>query len=105
MARLHALWTLDGLGEALDRPTVVSALKDSDGRVAAAAVRLAEKFIKRPDGDAELVGQVAALVGQRKEPEVRLQLALTLGEAKSEAGDRALRELVLEAGPTWRMRW
>jgi glucose/arabinose dehydrogenase/mono/diheme cytochrome c family protein len=113
LARLQALWTLDGAG-ALDRPTVDTALDDPDGRVAAAAVRLAEDFITNapvgtgaeasvgpgqpPRSDPDLVAHLAALTTRRHEPAVRLQLALTLPEAHSESADQALRELVIAAG-------
>jgi mono/diheme cytochrome c family protein len=98
LARLHALWALEGTGEGLDRATVISAMNDKDGRVAAAAIRVSETFLKQPNGDAELVNRLAGLVKSRTEPEVRLQLALTLGEVKTEAGLMALRDLVIEAG-------
>ncbi len=96
--RLHALWTLDGLGDALDRGTVVGALDDPDSTVAAAAVRLSERFLRQKGGDADLVRQLAALVDRRADPDVRLQLALTLGEARDPAALRALRDLVIKAG-------
>ena len=95
LARLHALWTLDGLG-ATDKPTVLAALDDRDARVCAAAIRLAEKFLK-PAADAAVVARLAALA-PRPEPAVRLQLALSLGEAKTPAADAALRALLLSAG-------
>jgi mono/diheme cytochrome c family protein len=95
---LHALWALEGTGDGLDRATVMKALDDANGRVAAAAVRLSEPFFKKSGGDAEIVSRLGAMVKSRAEPEVRLQLALTLGEAKTEAADGALRDLVIEAG-------
>jgi mono/diheme cytochrome c family protein len=116
-ARLHALWSLDGMG-VLDRKTVNAALADPDGHVVAAAVRLSENFIesapvgtgagglsaaeaaKVPVGrnDPELVAGMAELVAKRTEPEVRLQLAFTLAEARTERADEALRALVIVAG-------
>ncbi len=104
LARLHALWTLEGIGGgALDAATALAALADRDPRVAAAAVRMSEPFLRSAGknvaaADPEVLARVAALVKTRPEPAVRLQLALTLGEAKSEAGDAALRELVIAAG-------
>src|SRR5690606_4942690 len=86
----HALWTLDG-SKALDRGTVFTALEDRDHRVAAAAVRPAERF---PD-DRELGSRVAAMVRSRSEPSLRLQLALTLGTLRN---DEALRALAVAAG-------
>jgi mono/diheme cytochrome c family protein/glucose/arabinose dehydrogenase len=97
-ARLHALWALEGHGEKLDRATVLAAMGDADPGVAAAAVRLSEKFLKAAAGDREIEERLAALVKTRAEPELRLQLALSLGEAKGETGERALRELVIAAG-------
>jgi glucose/arabinose dehydrogenase/mono/diheme cytochrome c family protein len=117
-ARLHALWTLEGLGgDALDVATVSRALDDKDPRVAAAAVRLSENFLRAPvlsgpgaaavkipesgsndRGTAELMSRVIALVKTRAEPTVRLQLALSLGEFKTDAADMALRDLVIAAG-------
>ena len=44
IARLHALWTLRGLGE-LDEATILAALEDSNPRVREQAVKLAEGFI------------------------------------------------------------
>ncbi len=116
LARLHALWTLDGIGgDALDATTIAAGWADQDARVAAAAIRLSERFFRgagnRPApehgqvaratskaADPAWVARLASLVSTRREPAVRLQLALTLGEAKSPAGDLALRDLVIAAG-------
>ena len=97
LARVHALWTLEG-SDALDRGTIVAALDDKDPRVCAAAVRLAEKFFVAPARDAELLARVASLVQSRAEPAVRLQLALSLGEAGTPAADLALGSLAVAAG-------
>jgi glucose/arabinose dehydrogenase/mono/diheme cytochrome c family protein len=99
LARLHALWTLDGIGsEALDRATLTATLKDKDARVAAAAVRLSERLIKGESADATMLAELAGVVKNRNEPAVRLQLALTLGESKAPAAENALRDLVIVAG-------
>lgn len=94
-ARLHALWALEGNG-GLDRATVLAALGATDARLCAAAIRLAEKFLKQPGGDADLAARVIAVT--RTEPEVRLQLAFTLGEIRTPAADRTLVALVATAG-------
>lgn len=48
LGRMHALWTLDGLGE-MDDATSLTALKDKDLRVRLAALRTLEKsFVKKP---------------------------------------------------------
>lgn len=46
LARLHALWALEGL-EALDQKTVVAALQDQDVQVRKAAVRISEQFLQQ----------------------------------------------------------
>ena len=91
LGRLHALWTLDGLG-ALDPAAVRRALGDTDARVAAAAVRLAGKFLT-PKPDEEIFARLVTLT-RTGDAQVRLQLALTLGDVRSPAGDAALRDLV-----------
>src|SRR2546423_2362274 len=70
-ARLHALWTLDGLREA-DLATVQSALADSSPHVRSAAVRIAEPFLAR-EGSSIAAG-VLALAADRSF-EVRRQVA------------------------------
>ena len=95
LARLHALWTLEGVA-GLNHATVLGALGDADARICAAAIRLAEILIKQPAGDPDLAARVAAKT--RTEPAVRLQLALTLPEIRSPAAEAALIGLVTEAG-------
>lgn len=99
LARIHALWTLDGIGgNALTPETIATALADPDARLIAAAVRLSERFIKEVGEAGALLSQVIALVEARHEPDLRLQLALTLGESKTPAAERALRDLSVVAG-------
>ena len=73
-ARLHALWTLDGLG-ALDAATVLRALADTAPEVRAAAVRVAEPWLGK-DGD-PVQAAVRAVSGDRA-ARVRWQLALSI---------------------------
>jgi glucose/arabinose dehydrogenase/mono/diheme cytochrome c family protein len=80
LGRLQALWTLEGLG-ALDRAVVLRGIADADPRVTAAAVRLSEKWLS-PTVDAEIFTRLSALADS-PDASVRLQLALTLGEAKT----------------------
>ncbi|PQO38130.1 PVC-type heme-binding CxxCH protein [Blastopirellula marina] len=72
--RLHALWTLEGLGQ-LDQATLLSSLADKSPEVRAAAVRLAARHW---DGDPELQKAMFARVGDANRW-VRYQLALALG--------------------------
>lgn len=94
LARLHALWTLHGTG-ALDRDTVLAALGDKDERVAAAAIRLAEKWLAQAD-DTELYRRVAAV--EAGVPAVTLQLALSLGENPTPAAVADLAAIAARAG-------
>jgi mono/diheme cytochrome c family protein len=73
-ARLHALWTLDGLG-ALDAATVLRALADTAPEVRAAAVRVAEPWLGK-DGD-PVQAAVRRVSGDRA-ARVRWQLALSI---------------------------
>ena len=72
--RLHALWTLDGLG-ALDAPVVQRALRDAAPEVRAAAIRVAEPWLAKP-GD-PLQAAVWQLATDRA-PRVQWQLAISL---------------------------
>lgn len=91
LGRLHALWTLDGLGE-FDLGAIRLALADPDPRVQAAAVRLAEKNL-RAKTDPEISTRVFALA-KSPAPAVRLQVALTLGESASSEAAAVLREMI-----------
>ena len=91
VGRVHALWTLDGIG-ALDEATVKSALADRDSAVRAAAVRLSERFIGGA-GRAELIGALQGATNDAS-AEVQLQAVLTLGEARDAKVDVALAEVI-----------
>jgi mono/diheme cytochrome c family protein/glucose/arabinose dehydrogenase len=95
LGRLHALWALDG-ADALDHSTILIALGDKDPHVCAAAIRLAKKFFKEAEGGRDLVARIASKVST--EPAVRLQLALSLGDAHTSSAEMALVGLVADAG-------
>lgn len=78
LARLHALWTLDGIGP-LDPALLAQARSDRDARVRAAAIRLSEPLIAA--NDAATFDSLAALVASEREPEVARQLILSLGSS------------------------
>ncbi len=75
-ARLHALWTLDGL-DAIEPAQVERALADKSADVRASALRLSERWLKEPNHP--LAGAVLALMGDSSWT-VRRQLAATIGE-------------------------
>lgn len=86
--RLHALWTLDGLGKT-SRAVLEPALTDDDAHVRNAAVRIAETFFATEQHEAVLA-KLIAVSATESDPQVQLQLALTLGEAKDPAADLAM---------------
>ena len=87
-ARLHALCTLDGLG-ALAEELLLAALADVHPGVRRHAVRLAETLVV---ADTPLEAALVALVDD-PDPQVRMQLAYTLGEWESPVAGRALGRL------------
>ncbi len=74
VARLHALWTLDGLDVA-DPATLQAALRDREPALRIAALRVAERRLS----DSSVRGAVLALHTDPR-PDVRRQLLFTLGE-------------------------
>lgn len=95
MGRVHALWTLHGLN-GLTLNTAVHSLADPDPRVRAAAVRAGEALLSGKDRD-QLLAQWVARSSAEFEPEVQLQLALSLGEAREIQADVAIAALCRRA--------
>ena len=87
-ARLHALWTLDGLA-VLDRIDVLAALRDADDGVRCGGVRLSEPLLSRGDFAASVL-----CADLHSAPcEVRWQLAASYGEVTGKGEDDALTAL------------
>ena len=95
MGRVHALWTQHGL-KAADWALVSAGLSDADPRVRAAALRVSESLVAGPHR-AEVLARWTALAAAEPVPEVQLQLALTMGEAKDLAVDLAAAALAQRA--------
>lgn len=93
-ARLHALWTLDGLGRS-DRGSIEVALTDRSAPVRAAAIRVAEPMLA--GGDTGVRAAVMRLMADR-DPTVRRQLAASVGELDASAREDALREILKRSG-------
>lgn len=85
IARLHALWTLQGL-ESLSDTDLATALKDSDPHVREHAIRLAESRLPQ---SAELVDAVIDAASDDAK-RVRFQVAFTLGEIDDPRATAAL---------------
>lgn len=74
LARIHALWTLEGLG-AINPAILIGALKDDDAQVRRTAIWLSEPYLKK--NDAELIQPVASLQNDPSD-DVRVQLLESL---------------------------
>lgn len=98
-ARIHALWTLDGLG-ALEGGDIAEALQDPDAAVRENAVRLAEP---RLAGSPDLLAAVLRLAGDPGD-RVRFQVALALGESDDPAAVGALASIARRDGADRWMR-
>lgn len=93
-ARMHALWTLHGLG--LTRPaTLPRALGDPSPHVRVAALRIAEAFLGR--GDATLSLAVLKRIADT-DPRVRRQLAASMGALPPGEREDALAALLARHG-------
>ncbi|MBE7169582.1 MAG: c-type cytochrome [Williamsia sp.] len=79
LARLHALWTLDGLN-AMDKALLFASLQDGDARVRQAAVWISERYLKQ--NDAQTIGKLAALQNDPS-ADVQVQLLSSLSYCKS----------------------
>jgi putative heme-binding domain-containing protein len=88
LGRLHALWTLDGLGK-LDATLVERALGDSEPGVRENAIVLAESRLSDPN-------LVDALLKMEKDGDsgVRFQLLATLGSVRTPTAAQARRRLL-----------
>lgn len=89
-ARLHALWTLHGLG-ALTKTEILSGLLDEAPGVRENALRLAEAWID----DSAVLETVGALAEDPAAP-VRFQAVFSLGESRAVEAFAALRKIALQ---------
>jgi mono/diheme cytochrome c family protein/glucose/arabinose dehydrogenase len=79
VARLHALWTLEGMGQ-LPASAIEAALRDSNFRVRSAAVRLGEQSLEQPASgteNARLREKILELATDSN-ADVQIQFALSL---------------------------
>ena len=90
LARIHALWTLEGL-EAIDKPTLLQAFADPDPQVRKAAVWISEIFINK--NDTEIIDMLALLRNDAS-PDVRVQVYLSLRTNGNPKAQQAVNELL-----------
>ena len=89
MGRLHALWTLEGLGK-LKSEQIAAALRDKEAGIRENAIKLAELHLS------DFPDLKNALIDLQSDPDarVRFQLLCTLGSIHSEATDKARQQLL-----------
>jgi putative membrane-bound dehydrogenase-like protein len=97
LGRLHALWSLQGLG-ALSDGDIAAALDDPAAGVREHGVQLGEsRLVMSP-----LLRQKVGVLAQDPSPRVRFQVALTLGSVQDPAAVAALAEVARrDAGDEW----
>ncbi len=90
-ARLHALWTLEGLDE-LKPEIIVAALKDKEAGIRENAIRLAEIHLQEyPE-----LANALLLLQNDENVKVRFQLLCTLGELNTPAAEQARQKLLFK---------
>jgi putative membrane-bound dehydrogenase-like protein len=99
VARIHALWTLDGLG-GLGAADIARALRDGHAAVRENAVRLAEA---RVGASQDLLSHVLRLADD-PDDRVRFRVALTLGETEDPRAIDALASIARRDGAQQWMR-
>jgi putative membrane-bound dehydrogenase-like protein len=91
LGRVHALWTLDGLGK-LDPTLVAKALDDPVAGVRETAIRLAEPYLAKAP---ELARKLTQMAGD-PDAKVRFQLLCTLGFIDSSEAAAAQNKLLAD---------
>lgn len=87
--RLHALWTLEGMGK-LPSEIIKKALKDPEAGIRENAIRLAEIHLA---GDSTLVNTLYEMRNEQ-ELKVKFQLLLTLGYLQTPEADKIRQQLL-----------
>ncbi len=100
LARLHALWSLEGLGS-LTEGDLFAALADRSPGVKEHAVRLAESRLN----DSETLYETVLALAEDENERVRFQVALSLGEYQGLAIDEKIAALakimITDGGNRW----
>lgn len=91
LARIHALWTLEGL-DAIDKPVLYKVLADSDAQLRKAAIWVGEIFIHK--NDQEFIKRLAKLQNDPS-PDVLVQLSLSLRTNPSRIAQEIVKYLLV----------
>ena len=89
LARLHALWTLEGLN-ALDEKTISTALQDYDIEIKKAAIRMSEPMLV--SNNPKMLSQLIKMKSDTSYG-VKIQLALSLRFSKTDIAIATLKEI------------
>ena len=90
LGRLHALWTLEGLG-AITQDLIYAAMKDTDPQVRKAAIWIGEMYVKQNDN--EMIAQLGKMMNDN-DYDVKTQILLSLGESKNEGAIKIVQDLL-----------
>jgi glucose/arabinose dehydrogenase/mono/diheme cytochrome c family protein len=90
LARIHALWTLEGLNS-IDKETLVHALNDPNPQVRKTAVWISEAYLRK--NDSQMIDEVAKL---KDDPsyDVRVQVFLSMSQSKSDKAIAVVKEII-----------
>lgn len=89
LARLHALWTLEGLSS-VDKELLVDLLADTDVNVRTAAIRLSEPYIKR--NDAAIINQLSSMKDDESN-DLKVQLVSSLQLSDGDAAEGIIQHI------------
>jgi len=89
VTRLHALWTLQGMG-AIDVPMILTLLQDSDAQIRRSAIWVSEELM-RADNTAVLHALVA--LKNDRSADVKVQLLSSLRYSKSDVAKQTILEM------------
>lgn len=89
LARIHALWTLNGMDE-MDAETFGIALKDPDAQVRKTTVWIGEDFMKKDSHAIDMLEKM----GNDPSPDVRLQLLLSMRFVNSDKSKAIIADLL-----------
>jgi glucose/arabinose dehydrogenase/mono/diheme cytochrome c family protein len=92
LARIHALWTLEGL-DSIDKATLVHALNDPNPQVRKTAVWISEAYLKKDDS--QMIDEVAKL---QNDPsyDVRVQVLLSMDQSKSDNAKAIVKKIAAD---------
>ena len=90
LARIHALWTLEGLDK-IDQATLLKSFNDPDAQVRKTAVWISEKFIRQND---HAFIEKLSLLQNDASADVRIQLYLSLRTNKTGRAQSMVKDLL-----------